>query len=127
MTRDYPDVFDALLHVYLEDSWVLRVVPSESMVAFHLDIVLTPEHPAYAGARPGEQYDYRSAELLVTGQQVFVELSDAPPAISADGSRDLGNIDSWRTDADGWSTLQGEWGTARVLTPEVRLTLDDRV
>ncbi len=127
MTRDYPEVFDALRHVYLEDSWVLRVVPSESTVAFHLDLVLTPEHPAYLGARPAEQYDYRSAELHLTGPQVLVELSGAPSAISADGSRDLGNIDSWRTDDEGWSTLQGDWGTARVFSPEVRLTLADRV
>lgn len=53
-----------------------------------------------------------------------VELSGLVPAQDASGSTDLGNIDSWIVDEDGWSVLTGDWGTARVQRPHVRLLLE---
>ena len=36
-----------LADVYLEDSYVLGITESSEKVVFHLDAVLTPDHPAY--------------------------------------------------------------------------------
>ena len=124
MSTDYADAFPTLAGIYLEDSWVLSVLPSEQMVAFQLDAVLLEEHPGYAGPRPGEQHDYRRATLVIEGPGLEVELSGLPPAQDASGATDLGNIDSWMVDEGGWSVLSGDWGTARVHRPHVRLLLD---
>jgi hypothetical protein len=125
VAADYRETFEALGSVCLEDTWVLAVRPSDGQVAFALDVVLTEAHPDYQSAKDGEQYDYRLADLVVTGDELHVELSRARPAIDASGETDLGNIDSWCTDADGWSVLEGEWGTVRVLRPTVRLNFAD--
>lgn len=124
VSSNYADAFPPLADIYLEDSWVLSVLPSAQMVAFELEAVLTETHPDYAGPRPGEQYDYRRATLVVEGEHVEVELSGLVPAQDASGSTDLGNIDSWTVDEGGWSVLTGDWGTVRVQRPRVRLLLD---
>lgn len=41
---DYYEVFRALAGVYLDDSWVLEVVPTAAGVSLRLEAVLTPEH-----------------------------------------------------------------------------------
>ena len=64
MERAYSGAFESLRDVYLEDSWVLAIQPSSPSLAFDLDVVLTPSHPNYRGARPGEQHDYRRARLV---------------------------------------------------------------
>jgi hypothetical protein len=48
--------FPGLAGVLLEDSYVLGISESPEHVVFHLDAVLTPEHPAYHSPRPGEHY-----------------------------------------------------------------------
>lgn len=126
MSINYADAFPPLADIYLEDSWVLSVLPSAQMVAFELEAVLTETHPDYEGPRPGEQYDYRRATLVVEGEHVEVELSSAAPAQDASGSVDLGNIDSWTVDEGGWSVVTGDWGTVRVQQPQVRLLLRPR-
>lgn len=121
----YSDQFEDLRSVYLEDSWVLQITAGESHVAFDLDLVLTDDHELFQGVRPGEQYDHRRALLQIGGDQVQASLSGAPPAVDATGEQDHGNIDTWVISADGWSVLTGDWGTARVLNPRVRLVLSD--
>jgi hypothetical protein len=46
--------FPGLAGVFLEDSYVLGISESSEQVVFHLDAVLTPEHPAYHSPRAGE-------------------------------------------------------------------------
>lgn len=123
MTINYADAFPPMADIYLQDSSVLSVLPSVQMVTFELEAVLTETHPDYEGPRPGEQYDYRRATLVVEGEHVEVELSGVAPAQDASGSCDLGNIDSWTVDEGGWSVLTGDWGTVRVQRPQIRLLL----
>jgi hypothetical protein len=115
-----------LTSVYLEDSWVLEVAPRVDGIAFRIEAVLTPEHALYGVPQPREQYCYRSGWLDVRGAEpVDVRLSGAQPAISADGSRDLGNIDRFAFNlADNVWEMEGEWGTARFREPVVELVLD---
>jgi hypothetical protein len=123
VATSYEEAFDPLRGIYLEDSWVLDLVPTESSIAFELDAVLTPEHPEYRGPRPGEPHDYRRARLLVTGDRATVELSGLPAAVDVSGEADLGHIDAWAVDDTGTSKLTGDWGSAEVTNARVQLNL----
>ncbi len=118
----YSDAFSPLAHIYLEDSWVLALWPSDNMLAFDLDAVLTEEHPQYRGPASGEQYDYRRARLTLQGR-VSCVLSGWQPATGPDGAEDLGNIDSWTVDDAGVSLLEGDWGEAQVSDARVKFVL----
>ncbi len=123
----YAVAFEALNGVYLEDSWVLSVQGSQADCRFELDVVLTPQHRSYSSPRPGEQYCYRRATLLLTSLcPISYQPSEAPPAMDASGERDLGNIDSFTAvDWDGrdaWQ-LAGEWGEMTIANPSVQLHL----
>lgn len=118
----YSDAFTALAHVYLEDSWVLALWPSENELAFDLEAVLTDGHPDYLGPAEGEQYDYRRARLTLHGQ-VSCALSGAAPATDRAGTADLGHIDAWTLDDAGVSLLAGDWGEARVSGARVEFVL----
>lgn len=122
----YDEAFSDLASVYLEDSWVLDLAPSDSGLTFRLEAVLTPAHALYEPASPGEQHCYRTAWLSVRSQRpIEVHLSGNPPATDATGGVDLGHIDAFvfnPTD-DHWD-LEGNWGTARVRSPLVALRFD---
>ncbi|HEY3924439.1 MAG TPA: hypothetical protein VGL75_07745 [Acidothermaceae bacterium] len=123
MERGYNDAFESLRAVYLEDSWVLAIQPSSRSLAFDLDVVLTPSHPNYRGAMPGEQHDYRRARLVLTADSLEYEPSGVSPATDATGQHDFGHIDSWAVDESGWSSLEGDWGRARARNASVSLVL----
>jgi hypothetical protein len=72
---EYYEAFSDLAGVYLEDSWVLELAPSEDGLVLRLDVVLTPEHPLYEAPKPGEQHCYRAAWLTVRAKPVNVHLS----------------------------------------------------
>ncbi len=123
----YFEAFPVLQQVYLEDSWVESVVELPGGLMFGLEAVVTERHPAYRGPRPGHRYDYRAAEVTVTGSEVIYEPSGASPSMDADGLLGYGNIDVWTVTDDGWSHLEGTWGTAAVLAAEPVLRfLDNR-
>ena len=123
----YYRAFPVLDQVYLEDSWVLSVREVATGLVFEVDAVMTERHPAYRGPLPGERYDYRKVELTVVGTRAVYEPSGAAPASSGDGQLDYGNIDAWYVDGEGWSHLEGDWGTAEVLAAEPVLRfLDER-
>lgn len=72
--------FEPLAAVYLEDSWVLEVLPGTNGIAFRLDAVPTEEHPKYSEPRPGEQYCHRTPWLdLASHQPIAVALSGDRP------------------------------------------------
>lgn len=78
---DYPDAFDALAHVYLEDSWVIDLAPSDQGIAFRLEAVLTPGHQSFNGPVAGEQHCYRLCWLDVRSDEpVEPSFSGAMPA-----------------------------------------------
>ena len=41
-----------------------------------------------------------------------------------DFTAQLGTVTSWLVDEDGWSVLEGSWGTARVFRPMVTLIFE---
>lgn len=127
--QTYFRAFPVLQGVYLEDSWVLDVSPSEDACAFHLEAVLTPDHPRYRSPHAGEQQCYAGATLLLTSASpISFHRSDMQPATDATGESDWGNIDTFEAvDWEGhhaWS-LHGAWGELVIAEPAVCLVLAD--
>ena len=90
----------------------IRATPGE--VTFDVDLVLTPEHPAYTPPPPNE------TECGRVGRVRFVEVHElvwggqgAAPATDASGERDFGHIDSLEWDG-GTFRLEGDWGRMEV-------------
>lgn len=124
----YYEVFSDLAGVVLEDSWVLDLDVSATVVVFKLDTALTPEHPAYRLARPDETHCYRRATLTMRSDAaIHVRRSMAPPATDASGEPDYGRIDTLHLAADHgpdvWE-LTGDWGEALVRQPRIDMRLE---
>jgi hypothetical protein len=124
----YQDAFAALAEIYLEDSWVFDLAPTEQGVIFRLDAVLTTGHPSYQPPAPNEQYCYRRAWLTVAStKRSHLQRSDAPPATDASGEQDFGNIDLFTpVDWDGevaWE-MTGDWGELLTVEPTVDIAFE---
>lgn len=125
---EYQDAFADLAEIYLEDSWVLSVTPTEHGVVFRLDAVLTPDHHRYQPPGPGEQHCYRRARLTVAStKRLKLHRSDTPAATDASGELDFGNIDVFTTvDWDGevaWE-MSGDWGELLTVEPSVDIAFE---
>ena len=122
----YFEVFSDLAGVYLEDSWVLELAPSDYGLSLRLETVLTPEHPLYEPPKPGQQHCYRLGWLSLRAEDPMdIRLSGNPPATDATGERDFGNVDSFVFNpAENRWELEGDWGRASVFSPEVTLEFD---
>lgn len=122
---DYDQAFPELVGIYLEDSWVLEVAPTGDGVSLRVEAVVTPEHPRYRPPPPNEQHCYLTGWLtLRSSAPVDLRLSGSPPAADASGERDYGNIDSLVGDAHDVWEMEGDWGYARLVNPDVTLRLD---
>jgi len=118
------DQLPPLSAVYLEDSYVLGVSTDDKSVQFDLDLVLTPEHPAYSEPRPGEQYCYRRAKVtIVSARSVRWIRQTMRPFRDATGEADYGSIDAWSLDGD-ISHIEGDWGELEVAGGAVRVLLE---
>jgi len=119
--------FPGLAGVFLEDSYVLGISESSEQLIFHLDAVLTPEHPAYHSPRPGDQYCYANGSLVFPDvtQVVWLKRSSSHYT-DASGEEDLGNIDILRVEGDAF-VAEGDWGAVRIsgAQPRFELSGDD--
>jgi hypothetical protein len=105
-----------LAHLYLEDSYVLGIAEGDGAIAFELEAVLTPGHPAYAEPRPGEQHGYVKARLTFADATEIRWLRRSRQVYrDATGESDLGNIDTCIRDGDHYE-ITGDWGEVRVFT-----------
>jgi hypothetical protein len=117
--------FRGLAGVFLEDSYVLGISESSEQIVFHLDAVLTSEHPAYHSPRPGEQYCYEKGSLVfpdVTRVEWF-RRNGSSRYTDASGEEDLGNIDTLTVDG-GAVVAEGDWGAVRISGEQPRFELD---
>ncbi|RPF35943.1 hypothetical protein [Streptomyces sp. TLI_185] len=119
---EYPKL-DGFANVYLEDSFVLQVKATPGYLAFDVELVLTPQHPAYHPPAPGEQACYARATIEFPEVRNLVWSGQGtPPAVDASGSKDYGGIDAlfWTGSA---FHLEGDWGAIDVASalPVIRL------
>lgn len=112
-----------LTGVYLEDSYVLEIVEHTDHLVFRLDAVLTPEHASYRPPRPGKQYCYEFADLVLDD---IVRVEWVKKSVhhftDASGQTDRGNIDSFVFDGSVYA-LQGDWGALCVASGPPRFAL----
>lgn len=119
---DYTELA-VLRSIYLEDSWVLGIHASPSIVRFTMDFVLTPDHPLYAPPATGEHHSYRRGTLELFGVRNLSWVDQQQhPGIDATGEKDWGNIDSMRWESDRFQ-LEGSWGAMTLKAARVSVTL----
>ena len=115
--------FPGLAGVYLEDSYVLGITEPSGQVVFHLDAVLTPEHPAFHSPHPGEQYCYAKGRLVFPEVTRVVWLRrNSSHYTDASGEEDLGNIDILRVNGDAF-VAEGDWGAVQIYGAQPRFKL----
>ena len=110
---------------YFEDSYVLSIRLGGDSIEFEVLAVLTTDHPEYAPASPGEQHCYRRGRLTFRNLRRFGFLDAASvwPSIDADGTRDLGSIDSLTLN-DRTYRIEGDWGVMEVESDPPSMVLD---
>lgn len=110
----------SLQHIYLEDSYVLNI---KDACSYELEVVLCESHPLYTPPLEGQQYCYKKCTLTFpnpTSSGLF--LTHASPCVNPDGSLDYGNIDVLHFDDEiNEYYLEGEWGSARIVSDEPQL------
>jgi hypothetical protein len=112
---DYPQM-DGFENVYLEDSFVLAIEATPARLVLDVELVLTPQHPAYHPPAPDEQNCYARAaiefrnvrDLAWTGQ-------GTPPAQDASGAKDYGGIDALFRNGSVFH-MEGDWGAIDVTS-----------
>ena len=115
--------FPGLTGVFIEDSYVRGISEWSEQVVFHLDAVLTPEHPAYHSPRPGEQYCYANGSLVFPDVTRVEWLKQSKNHYSdASSEEDLGNIDILRVDGEVF-VAEGDWGAVRIAGGHPRFEL----
>ncbi|WAL67705.1 hypothetical protein ORV05_07985 [Amycolatopsis cynarae] len=113
--QNYSDFAD-LAQVYLEDSFVLDITEKADSVSFSIEAVLTRQHPHYHPAKPGEQYCYVDADLVIDGVTEIRWIERINRAYTdASGETDLGNIDSMVYNNDHYE-IAGDWGQVHIYT-----------
>ena len=108
-------------NVYLEDSFVLKILETESEVIFMLDIVLTENHHLYAAPKTNEQYCYREGRIIFKKSKPIRWLVKSNrPYSDASDTEDYGNIDFFNFSNDEYH-LGGDWGELKINSPKVEL------
>ena len=123
MLSPYWQSFPALRAVHLESSPVESIQRTARSLTIDLDVVLTPAHPNYRIPLHGPDHDHRPAQMTLTGDRVQLAYREGPSPRSAPAEPKLGSIDSWTVDGDGWSLLESERWSARMLCHSVHLML----
>jgi hypothetical protein len=120
--RPYTDL-PGFENVLLEGSWVLDIEAHPKKLTVRVDIVLTPEHPAYAPPKPGEMFCYR------TGAIRFRDVDRLPwsgqelqPAKDATGEVDWGHIDQFEWGSEEYQLI-GDFGRIALHAKAVSVEL----
>lgn len=120
-SEKYNEQIECLRHIYLEDSFVLGLIETQSSIEFELEAVLTPEHPSFHPPKPKEQHCYKKFVLRLDGcSNVNWTRKSLTPTTDANGEVDFGNIDHFGVTED-LMHLEGDWGEVRLSCAEVSL------
>ncbi|MFF4358473.1 hypothetical protein [Streptomyces sp. NPDC001604] len=119
---DYAQL-DGFANFYLEDSFVLEVKATPGSLVLEVELVLTPQHPAYHPPAPGEQHCYARATIeFPKVRNLMWADQGTPPAVDASGAKDFGGIDALFWNGSVFH-VEGDWGAIDVASapPVVRL------
>lgn len=111
------DELPGLEGVYLEDSYVRDIAESPLLLGFTLLVALGPDHPQYVRPRPGERHCYLAATLTFPDvRKITWHARHDREFFDADRARDLGNIDRFTAEPQGYYHLEGEWGSVDIAS-----------
>ena len=101
-------------NLYLEDSFVLDVQVTPSVVVFDVDLVLLEAHPSYLEPADGEQYCYRRGTIEFSQvTAVHWTRQGLPPAVDQNSDLDYGGFDQFEV-AEGHWLACGNWGDVAI-------------
>lgn len=110
-----------LNHIYLEDSFVISILESESELIFNMEFVLCESHELYLTPKVGERYCYKSGKLVFSICKGIRWLEkNIRTFISADGTLDYGNIDSFLYEDD-LIFISGDWGEVELTSKMIKV------
>jgi hypothetical protein len=106
--RDYSEL-NLFQDIYLEDSYVLKIIYTGSEILFMMDFVLKENHPQYQTPKNGEKYYYKNGVLIFNDIKIFEFCLRNVVSIDLDGAVDIGNIDFLIWSGERY-ILTGDWG-----------------
>ena len=106
--------FQGFENIYLEYSFVLKIISTKTLAEFLVEIILTKNHPLYSKPKPKEAYCYKKAIISFPKIEniVWVEVNICP-SIDANNEADFGNIDSFFYE-DNFYNISGDWGEVKI-------------
>ncbi|HUW08052.1 MAG TPA: hypothetical protein VMW01_17575 [Williamwhitmania sp.] len=120
---NYPDL-EQFNGLYLEDSFVLQIIETSELVSFHMEFVLTKDHPEYQKPLVNEMYCYRYGVInFIEPKQVLWKYRNQKAiSIDANGENDFGNIDVFSKFEDNY-LLEGDWGNVLISCKNIEVKL----
>lgn len=111
-----------LSEFYFEDSYVLTIEETPTLLFFEIDAVLTEKHHEYTPPRKGEQHCYKKIRLSFLDAAAYEWLKKKFIAFSdSSGEIDYGNIDLFTIDNDNYM-LSGDWGQVIIRGGTLKIT-----
>jgi hypothetical protein len=113
--------------VVLEESYVLSICATPGKFEITVELVLTPDHPAYAVPPADENECYRRGTIRFSAVKRLVwDDQGARPATDATGQVDFGHIDVFGWDAERFE-LRGDFGAVDLVAGGVTVGLTDPI
>ena len=114
--------------LYLEDSYVLQIIEMPKLVSFHMEFVLTEDHPLYRHPLENEMYCYKYGVInfIEPVQVLWNQRNQKVYSIGEYRHLDLGNIDFFYKSGDEY-LVEGDWGNVLISCSDVEIKLiEDR-
>lgn len=111
-----------LSRFYFEDSYILTIEETPTLLSFEIDAVLTEKHHEYTPPHKGEQHCYKKIRLSFLDAAAYEWSSKKFIAFSdSSGEVDYGNIDLFTIDNDIYM-LSGDWGQVTIRGGALKIT-----
>jgi len=105
--------------ILLTETYVFDVEVHPGRATFTVDFVLATTHPLYAGAAPGEAFDYRRGRITFDDVLAFRwESAGGRLTVDPDGSSDWDTFDRVEWDGLRWD-LRGQFGSITLTAGAV--------
>ncbi|MBP1677380.1 MAG: hypothetical protein H6Q20_1939 [Bacteroidetes bacterium] len=108
--------------IYLEDSYVLEIIESDTNLVFKMELVLLENNPLYTTPLPNEQYCYYlgKIEFRETDILMWIDKNKISPSIDLNNEIDYGNIDALYKEGDIYF-IEGDFGKISLRCKELSL------
>lgn len=93
---NYYDLSEKFDQVYLEDSFVEKVIEESHQIQFLMELVIRKNHPKYRPPKPDEFAFFLKGKITFPNvKHAMWYEKDFKPSVDAEGLVDIGNIDTF--------------------------------